>query len=138
MATITTPIEAQEFEFAGWRCRTGRRGSGLPTAPQAQVIAGLAAGLTQKEIAKLRGCSPSTVKATVAALLYHLHAMRAAGAVAEALSRGWIAPLLLALIVSSLHQNSNELMRVRQPVTRRQPVTATSRVARRDLGSVYA
>ncbi|MGE4534690.1 LuxR C-terminal-related transcriptional regulator [Halomonas sp.] len=127
-----------EFEFAGWRCRTGCRGSGLPTIAQAQVIAGLASGLTQKEIARARGCSPATVKAAVATLLYLLHAHRAAGAVAEAIRRGWIAPLLLALIVSSLNQDSDELMRVRQPVSRRQPVTATSRVARRDLGSVYA
>lgn len=138
MATITTPPSITEFEFAGWRCRTGRRGSGLPTAPQAQVIAGLAAGLTQKEIAKLRGCSPATVKAAVTTLLYLLHAQRAAGAVAEALRRGWIAPLVLALIVSALHPSSNELMRVRQPMRSRQPVSAISRVARRDLGSVYA
>jgi DNA-binding CsgD family transcriptional regulator len=126
-----------EFEFAGWRCRTGRRGSGLPTVPQAQVIAGLAAGLTQKEIAKLRGCSPSTVKATVTTLLYHLHAMRAAGAVAEAISRGWIAPLLLALMVGAMNPGSDAL-RVRQPMRTRQQVSASARISRRDTGSIYS
>jgi DNA-binding CsgD family transcriptional regulator len=137
MATVTTPPSITEFEFAGWRCRTGKRGSGLPTVAQAQVIAGLAAGLTQKEIAKLRGCSPSTVKATVAALLYHLHAMRAAGAVAEAISRGWIAPLLLALLVGAMNPGSDAL-RVRQPMRTRQQVSASARISRRDTGSIYS
>ena len=137
MATITTPPSITEFEFAGWRCRTGKRGTGMPTAVQAQVLAGLAAGLTQKEIAKLRGCSPSTVKATVAALLYHLHAMRAAGAVAEAISRGWIAPLLLALMVGAMNPGSDAL-RVRQPMRTRQQVSASARISRRDTGSIYS
>ena len=137
MATITTPPSITEFEFAGWRCRTGKRGTGMPTAVQAQVLAGLAAGLTQKEIAKLRGCSPSTVKATVAALLYHLHAMRAAGAVAEAITRGWIAPLLLALMVGAMNPGSDAL-RVRQPMRTRQQVSASARISRRDTGSIYS
>ena len=137
MATITTPPSITEFEFAGWRCRTGKRGTGMPTAVQAQVLAGLAAGLTQKEIAKLRGCSPSTVKATVAALLYHLHAMRAAGAVAEAISRGWIAPLLLVLLIGAMNPGSDAL-RVRQPTRTRQQVSASSRISRRDTGSIYS
>ncbi|SDO28827.1 regulatory protein, luxR family [Halomonas shengliensis] len=135
--SVTAHHSPTEFEFAGWRCRTGRRGSGLPTAPQAQVIAGLAAGLTQKEIAKLRGCSPATVKAAVTTLLYLLHAHRAAGAVAEALRRGWIAPLVLVLIVSALNPHA-EAMRHRPPTRTRQPVSTTVRLTRRDTGSQYA
>ncbi|CAM3308984.1 response regulator transcription factor [Halomonas lysinitropha] len=135
--TIVTPIEAQEFEFAGWRCRTGKRHSGLPTIAQAQVLAGLAAGLTQKEIARARGVSPATVKAAVATLLFHLHAQRAAGAVAEALRRGWIAPLLLALIVGAMNPNS-EALRVRQPTRTRTQVSTSRVVSRRDTGSIYA
>lgn len=127
----------QCIEFAGYRCRVGGIRQGLPTAAQAMVIAGLAAGLTQKEIAKARGVSPETVKSAAGALYYLLHATRATDAVAKALRRGWIAPLLVALIVGAMNPQS-EAMRVRQPVRTRQPVTATSRVARRDNGSEYA
>ncbi|MDT0510504.1 LuxR C-terminal-related transcriptional regulator [Halomonas sp. LES1] len=128
----------QFLEFAGYRCRFGRRGSGLPTAKQVMVLAGLASGMTQKEIAQARGISPATVKSTAEALYYHLHAIRATDAVARAIRRGWIAPLLLALMVGGLHQDTTQLIRVRQPVCTRQPVSSTSRIARRDLGSVYA
>lgn len=137
MTTATSPNTHKEFIFAGFRCRTGPRGSGLPTVAQAQVLCGLAAGMTQKEIARERGVSPATVKAAVATLLYLLHAQRATAVVAQALRRGWIAPLLLALIVSGTADPSNAL-RVRQPVRTRQQVSVHCRLMRRDLGSIYA
>lgn len=121
-------------EFAGWRCRFGTRGMGLPTRREAELLAGLAAGMTQKEIAKLRGVSPATIKSTAEAAYYRLRANRATDAVAQALRRGWIAPLVLALMIADL---SNDAARVRQPVRARQQMT-TSRLARRDLGSVFA
>ncbi|MCT8506172.1 LuxR C-terminal-related transcriptional regulator [Chromohalobacter moromii] len=115
----------ETIEFAGYRCRVGRQTQGLPTAKQAQVIAGLAAGMTQKEIARLRGVSPTTVKSTAESLYFWLHAARASAAVAEALKRGWIAPLMLALTVGALAPDMH-MQRVRQPRTRVQ-ITKQSR-----------
>jgi hypothetical protein len=69
---------------------------------------------------------------------YHkLHVYKAAGAVAEAMRRGWIAPLLVALMISSINGDADAL-RHRQPTRTRQQVTATSKLARRDVGSVFA
>lgn len=104
--------DTRELEFAGWRFRVGGKGTDLPTIAQGQTLAGLAAGMTQKEIARARNCSPSTVKHAVSSLLYHLDASRAAAAVATAISRGWIAPLMLVLMFTDLH---HQAMRVRQP-----------------------
>ncbi|WP_277810048.1 helix-turn-helix transcriptional regulator [Chromohalobacter canadensis] len=53
----------EAIEFTGYHCRVERQDQGLPTAWQAQIIAGLAAGMTQKEIARLRGVSLATIKA---------------------------------------------------------------------------
>lgn len=103
------------IDFAGWRCRIGARGTGLPTRREAELLAGLAAGLTQKEIAKRRGVAPATIKSTAEAAYYRLRANRATDAVAKALRRGWIAPLLLALLVGSLSPQ-HPAQRVRQPV----------------------
>lgn len=131
----TSNDTAREFVFAGWRCRYGTRFQGLPTHAQIEVLAGLAAGMTQKEIAKLRGVSPSTIKTAVNTVYYWLGVYRASGAVAEAMRRGWITPLLLAIAISSTspHQPAQ---RIRQPIRVRQMTAA--RLARRDLGSIYA
>ena len=131
------PTTYQSLEFAGFRCRAGNTRQGLPTVREVQVLAGLAAGLTQKEIAKLRGVSPSSIKSTAEAAYYRLRANRATDAVAKALRRGWIAPLLVTLLVGAMNPGSDAL-RVRQPVRSRQQASSTSRVARRDLGSVFA
>ena len=120
----------QTIEVFGYRCRVGRRADDLPTIKQAHVMAGIAAGLTQKEIAKLRGVSPATVKSASETLYAWLQAQRAADAVAKAISRGWIAPLALALMLADLHGIS---MRHRPPTRTRQQVTASYRTARRDL-----
>lgn len=128
---------AQHVTFAGWSCQYGARKSGLPTLVQAQVAAGLAAGLTQKEIAKLRGVSPASVRTVAEALYSHLGAYRAAAAVAEAMRRGWIAPLLVALLISGINPDAEALRH--RPPTRTQTRVSTSRnVSRRDTGSVYA
>lgn len=134
---MQTTIEPTEFKCQGFVCRFGPRNSEWPTRVQAQVIACIAAGMTHKEIAKLRGCSVRTVTATSAAILYYLNAHRAAGAVAEAMKRGWIAPLLVALMIGVITQDADAL-RHRQPARHRQQVAASSKLARRDVGSVYA
>ncbi|MGP9499563.1 LuxR C-terminal-related transcriptional regulator [Halomonas sp. AOP43-D1-4] len=132
---ITT--EPQEFECQGFKCRFGPRNSEWPTRVQAQVIACIAAGLTHKEIAKVRGCSPRTISATSSAILYYLNAHRAAGAVAEAMRRGWIAPVVLALLISGINPDA-EGMRHRAPARTQTRVSTSRTVSRRDVGSVYA
>ncbi|WP_157956813.1 LuxR C-terminal-related transcriptional regulator [Salinicola aestuarinus] len=92
----------QTIEAFGYRCRVGKRADNLPTVKQAFVIAGIAAGMTQKEIARARGVSPATIKSTAESVYFWLHAQRATDAVAKAMRLTWIAPLLLALTVSAI------------------------------------
>ncbi|BCB06765.1 hypothetical protein HHSLTHF2_06550 [Vreelandella venusta] len=141
---ITT--EPAEFECQGFICRFGPRNSQWPTRVQAQVIACIAAGMTHKEIAKLRGCSPRTISATSAAILYYLNAHRAAEAVAKAIEKDWIVkircwaaltPLVTALLVSGINPDT-DAMRHQPPARTRQQVSASRTVSRRDVGSVYA
>ncbi|WP_301585075.1 LuxR C-terminal-related transcriptional regulator [Halomonas alkaliantarctica] len=113
------------------------RGSLGLTRTQAVDIMLLAAGNTYKEIAKATGRSPETVNGSLKKAYHKLHVYKAAGAVAEAMRRGWIAPLLVALMVSGLNPDT-EAMRHRPPVRTRQQVSASRTVARRDTGSVYA
>ncbi|MDN3561682.1 helix-turn-helix transcriptional regulator [Vreelandella neptunia] len=127
----------QHVTFAGWRCQYGARKSGLPTLVQAQVAAGLAAGLTQKEIAKLRGVSPASVRTVAEALYSHLGAYRAAAAVAEGMKRGWIAPLLVALLISGINPDM-DAMRHRQPTRTRTHSSVTARINQRLDGSLFA
>ncbi|WP_447556397.1 response regulator transcription factor [Vreelandella sp. EE22] len=84
----------------------------------------LAAGQTYKEIARATGRSPESVKSCLARAYHKLHAYRATAAVAEAMRRGWIAPLLLALIVSSISPDAPAL-RQRQPMRTRSPYSAS-------------
>ena len=86
------------------------RGSLGLTRTQAVDLMLLAAGNTYKEIAKATGRSPETVHGSLKKAYHKLSVYKAAGAVAEAMRRGWIAPLLVALVT----------------------------IARRDVGSVYA
>lgn len=109
-------------EFAGYRCHYGAsrlaHQQGLPTLREAETLAGLASGMTQKELAKARGVSPATIRSTAEAAYYRLKAQRATEAVAKAMRRGWIAPLAvaLALAVSALAPQHQPAQRVRQPV----------------------
>ncbi|MCK0743593.1 LuxR C-terminal-related transcriptional regulator [Chromohalobacter nigrandesensis] len=131
---MTNPTNT--IEFAGYRCQIGRQAQGLPTVKQAQVIAGLAAGMTQKEIAKLRGVSPATIKSTTESLYFWLHASRATDAVAKAMKRGWIAPLAIALFISALNPHADA---IRRPPNRgRQQISITARASQRDNGGLSA
>lgn len=113
------------------------RGSLGLTRTQAVDMMLLAAGNTYKEIAKATGRSPETVHGSLKKAYHKLHVYKAAGAVAEAMRRGWIAPLLVALVVSGINPDA-DAMRHRQPTRTRQQVSASRMVGRRDTGSVYA
>ncbi|MFW6344726.1 MAG: hypothetical protein ACOC0M_00120 [Halomonas sp.] len=107
------------------------------TLMEATYLLHAATGKTRKEIARATGRSPATVRHGLDRAYHKVGAYRVTAAVAEAIRRGWIAPLLVALVVGCLSPSNGELLRIRQPTRSRQPVTATSRIARRDLGSVY-
>ncbi len=97
----------------------------------------LASGLSHKQIAQAFGVSPRTVRHSLERVYGRLGVERGTAAVAQALRRGWIAPMIVCLLVGAMNPVSDAL-RVRQPVRTRQQVSANCRVARRDLGSVYA
>lgn len=113
-----------------------RRGSLGLTRTEAVDMMLLAAGNTYKQIAKTTGRSPETVHGSLKKAYHKLHIYKAAGAVAEAMRRGWIAPLLLALIISGLNTDAEQL-RHRPPMRTRTQVSASRTVSRRDLGSIY-
>lgn len=121
-----------------WQARINpERGSLGLTRTQAVDIMLLAAGKTYKEIAKATGRSPETVHGSLKKAYHKLHVYKAAGAVAEAMRRGWIAPLLVAFMISGINPDA-DTMRHRSPTRSRQQVSANRTLARRDVGSVYA
>ena len=97
----------------------------------------IASGHTYKEIAQATGRSPETVRGSLKRAYHKLGVYKAAGAVAEAMKRGWIAPLLVALLVSGINPDV-EAMRHRPPVRNRTQVSASRTLPRRDNGSLYA
>lgn len=121
-----------------WQARINpERGSLGLTRTEAVDLMLLAAGNTYKEIAKVTGRSPETVRGSLKKGYHKLGVYKAAGAVAEAMKRGWIAPLLVALVISGLNTDT-EALRHRPPSRSRQQVSASRNVSRRDVGSVYA
>ncbi|UQI42492.1 response regulator transcription factor [Vreelandella venusta] len=120
-----------------WQARINpQRGSLGLTRTEAVDLMLLAAGNTCKEIARTTGRSPETVRSSLKKGYHKLGVYKAAGAVAEALRRGWIAPLLIALVISGINPDA-DTMRHRPPVRTRQQVSASRNVSRRDTGSVY-
>lgn len=121
-----------------WQARINpERGSLGLTRTEAVDMMLLAAGNTYKEIAKATGRSPETVRGSLKKGYHKLGVFKAAGAVAEAMRRGWIAPLLIALLVSGINPDA-ETMRHRPPMRTRQQVSASRTVSRRDVGRVFA
>lgn len=125
-----------QLTFGRWRATANPDRTQGELAPrEAQHLMALASGMTAKEIAREFGVSVSTVRHSLTRIYGRLGVERATAAVAGAMRRGWIAPLALALMLADLH---GQTTRARQPVTTRQPITCSSRVGRRDLGSVLA
>ncbi|GAA0693749.1 LuxR C-terminal-related transcriptional regulator [Vreelandella titanicae] len=121
-----------------WQARINpERGSLGLTRTEAVDMMLLAAGNTYKEIAKATGRSPETVRGSLKKGYHKLGVFKAAGAVAEAMRRGWIAPLLIALLISGINPDA-EAMRHRPPMRTRQQVSASRTVSRRDVGRVFA
>ncbi|WP_051234209.1 LuxR C-terminal-related transcriptional regulator [Halomonas halocynthiae] len=115
-----------------WQAKVNaeRGGPGF-TFNEANDMMLLAEGNTFKEIGRATQRSPETVKDSLGRAKHKLRVYRAAGAVAEALRRGWIAPLLLALLVTDL--GNTTAARVRQPMRTRPTAGASARTARREV-----
>ncbi|WP_129138819.1 response regulator transcription factor [Modicisalibacter coralii] len=119
--------------YRSWRATANpnRKAGGL--APrEAQHLMALACGMTQKEIAREFGVSPSTVGHSLTRIYQRLGVERGTAAVAIAIRRGWIAPMALVLLISAMTPDAH-WQRVRQPRTR--TVTMT-KLARRELACV--
>lgn len=112
------------------------RGSLGFTRNEAIDVMLLAEGKTCKEIARATQRSPETVKATLERAKHKLGVYKAAGAIAEAMRRGWIAPLLVALLISGINPDASAL-RHRPPMRTRTQVSASRVISRRDTGAVY-
>jgi len=115
----------------------GHLGRGL--APkELQYCMSVAAGMTAKEIAKVFGISPGTVKKRLDVAMFKLGVHRRAALVAEAMKRQIISPLcfvLAALIAMHAVADDQSIRRDRRAPDRR---VAEMRVARRAEGYAYA
>lgn len=81
--------------------------NGYLAPAQGEVLLGLAEGMTDKEIARARGCSPKTVESNLYRLKERMFGkMTPYGTrtkiVAEAILRGWISPLMVLFVITSL------------------------------------
>ena len=95
----------------------------LPIA-QGEVLLGLANGLTNKEIARERGVSPSTINSTLTQIREKLSGKlvatgKRAWIVSEAIHRGWLSPLMVMICISSvLGGMANEEIEMRRSSNR--------------------
>ncbi|OHV13129.1 hypothetical protein BH688_02955 [Kushneria phosphatilytica] len=102
--------------FGHWKADITER-DGVRLAPrEALYLMGVASGMTHKEIARANGVNPATVTNRLQSAYLKLAVWRSAGAVAEAMRRGWIAPLCLLLMFATVMSGQQQnLYRVRQP-----------------------
>lgn len=128
-----------QLTYENWKATavpTRRQGALDGLSPrEAEHLMALASGQSVKEIARTFCVSPSTVKASLKRVYDRLNVSKAPAAVAVAIRRGWIAPLLLALMVADL---SGTAMRVRQPTRPTSRVSVSRQVGRRNTGSQHA
>lgn len=127
-----------QITHGNWQAKINpERGSLGFTRTEAMDMMLLAAGNTYKQIAKATGRSPETVRGSLKKGYHKLGIYKAAGAVAEAMKRGWIAPLLIMIMISAINPDASAL-RHRSPARTRTHVSASRIVGRRDVGSVFA
>lgn len=110
------------IQVEGW---LGRLGQGL--APrQLEATLWAAAELNAKEIARRMGCTPGTIARRLDDARYKLGARTTRGLCLEAMRRGIIAPLVLALLVGGEHSQIRPIRRPDAP--RQQTLTRVKRV----------
>lgn len=101
------------------------------TKRQIEIVHHLADGKTADEIAAVLCRSVQTVRTQVKLACRRVGARNAANLVAQSISRGWIAPLVLVLLISDLH---NHAARVRLPTRTRETVSVVRTVGRIEGG----
>lgn len=119
--------------FAGWK---GILGLGLAERELSCLLA-VAAGQTDKEIAKHDGLSPRSIKGRIESCMHKLGVYKRPALVAEAFRRGLISPLLIALCAIFVGQSAtsdNPVYRIRRPGERR----VETRVAVRRIEAFHA
>lgn len=116
------------IQIDGWQ---GRLGQGL--APrQLMAVLYAAKDMTAKQIAKCMGCSPSTINKQLEAARYNLsshpnYIRTVRGLCLEAMRRGIIAPLVLALLVGA--EQNHQVRPIRRPnAPRAQTITRCQRI----------
>ncbi|WP_312537675.1 helix-turn-helix transcriptional regulator [Stutzerimonas nitrititolerans] len=107
------------IQIDGWQ---GRLGQGLaPRQLMATIYA--AKDMTAKEIARRMDCSPSTIKKQLDTARFKLGMQRTTrGLCLEAMRRGIIAPLVLALLVGAEH--NPQVRPIRRPEAPRSQTVA--------------
>jgi len=105
------------IQVEGWQ---GHLGKGLaPRQLMATIYAAL--GFTRKEIAKHMECSPETIKTQLETARYNLDNQPTVRELCrEAMRRGIIAPLVLALLVGAEH--NTQVRPIRRPEAPRSQV----------------
>jgi DNA-binding CsgD family transcriptional regulator len=117
------------IQVEGWQ---GRLGQGL--APR-QLLATMLSMLDLKvnEIAERMNCAPSTAEKTLDRARFKLGAKTNRGLIAEAMRRGIIAPLVLALLVGAEHTQIRPIRRPEAP--RSQVVVRAQRMEEAQLAA---
>lgn len=113
----------------------GNLGLGLAERELSCLLA-VAAGQTDKEIAKHDGLSPRSIKGRIESCMHKLGVYKRPALVAEAFRRGLISPMIItlcAILVSQSATNDNSSNRIRRPGERR----VETRVAVRRIEAAY-
>lgn len=109
----------------------GNLGLGLAERELSCLLA-VAAGKTDKEIAKHDGLSPRSIKGRIESCMHKLGVYKRPALVAEAFRRGLISPMIItlcAILVGQSATNDNSFNRIRRPGERRAEVRLTVRRA---------
>lgn len=123
------------ISFGAWQ---GSLGKGLAERELSCVLA-VAAGHTDKEIAQLDGLSPRSIKGRIEAAMHKLGVYKRPALVAEAMRRGLISPLTIALCATLIGHSiasTDEFTRVRRTGERKVVETRIHR--RADCAMVVA
>lgn len=127
---------SRTISFGVWQ---GRLGQGLSERELFCLLA-VAAGHTDKEIARLDGLSPRTIKGRIEAAMHKLGVYRRPALVAEAIRRRLISPMVIALCTilatHSLISSVEQFPRIRRSSER--SFASSSIYRRAECGSVAA
>lgn len=102
------------------------------TKRQVQIVGLLAQGDTAEQVAEQIHRSSGTIRRHITLACERVKAKNTAHLIAISISRGWIAPLILILMIGDLH---HQAYRVRQPNRSRETISSV-RIARKSEGVI--